>query len=100
MVEGLDDVIEAPDGGGLPAVQACFDALRGAITGRGGALRQFIKDDKGMVCIWTFGLANTSYEDNAERGLLAAGDVLAALRAQGLAARIGVTSGVVRTPPP
>lgn len=69
-------------------------ALVEAISSHGASIRQFIKDDKGVVCIWALGLPNNSYEDNAERGLLAAGEAVSAMRARGLRARVGITSGI------
>ena len=32
--------------------------------------RQFIRDDKGVVIIWTFGQIGAHFEDNARRGLV------------------------------
>jgi class 3 adenylate cyclase len=163
MVEGLDGAL-ADCVAGLERVQSCFSALRGAVCPHGGAIRQFIKDDKGKspsprihgaarrglvssqpshtfpsttsrsslhdrnglhLDLWPAEQVNpaavdrprpiapshklcpsagtqcephptrdSSYEDNAERGLLAAHEALAALRSQGLTARIGVTCGM------
>eukprot|EP00966_Prymnesium_polylepis_P044958 1041585-Prymnesium_polylepis.1 len=63
------------------------------INRSGGLLRQFILDDKGMVCIWTFGLPNNSFEDNGHRGLSSCLDVARALAEQELRTQIGITSG-------
>jgi len=92
MIEGLDGAL-ANYAAGLNEVQACFCALANAVRARGASIRQFIKDDKGVVCIWALGLPNNSFEDNAERGLLAATDAVRAMRSQGLRARVGITSG-------
>ena len=46
-----------------------------------------------QVIIWTFGLPGSTYEDNAARGLDSCLRVNAALKAQGLAPRTGVTVG-------
>jgi hypothetical protein len=56
-------------------------------------LRQFIRDDKGAVVIWSFGLTQQAYLDSAERGLRTALDVIADLKALGLQPKVGVTSG-------
>ena len=92
MVMGLEPALlsGAP---GLPAVQSCIGAAQRCIEEGGGLLRQFILDDKGVVIIWTFGLPGSTYEDNPLRGLSTALAVNAAIKAQGLEPRTGVTSG-------
>ena len=59
----------------------------------GGLLRQFLLDDKGVVIIFTFGLSQASFEDNAERGLATAKELDESLAQQGLSVRVGITAG-------
>jgi hypothetical protein len=92
LIEGIDQALL--DGvNGLDKVQACMAASLKAIEARGGMLRQFIRDDKGAVVIWSFGLTQQAYLDSAERGLRTALDVIADLKALGLQPKVGVTSG-------
>ena len=91
-VGGLEPALAAGVDG-LGAVQSCLAAALEVISGRGGLLRQFLVDDKGVVIIWTFGLPQASFEDNCTRGLTTAFDVDAALARQGLEAHIGITAG-------
>ena len=74
-------------------MQACLSAALFCIKGFGGLLRQFMQDDKGVVCIWTFGLPKASYEDNAQRGLQSCVRVRDALSVQGLQTTMGITLG-------
>ncbi|KAL1511185.1 hypothetical protein AB1Y20_006000 [Prymnesium parvum] len=92
MVQGLEEPLSKGTAA-LPAVQACVSAIMEIIHRSGGLLRQFILDDKGIVCIWTFGLPNNSFEDNGNRGLRSCVDVAAALAEQQLKTQIGITSG-------
>ena len=62
------------------------------ITRRGSLLRQFISDDKGVVIIFTFGLTQAAFDDNARRGLTTARDLDEALEAQGLTVHVGITA--------
>lgn len=92
LIEGIDRaLLDGPSG--LGDVQACFAASLAAIERRGGMVRQFIRDDKGAVLIWSFGLSKQYFVDNAARGLATALDVISALKALGLRPRVGVTSG-------
>ena len=91
-VVGLVGALES-GAGGLPAVQRCLQAALEAIVGCGGLLRQFIRDDKGVVLIWTFGLHGSASEAPGARAIASCFDVRAALEAHGLTTRIGVTSG-------
>ena len=59
----------------------CSHAAATMLLQQGGQLRQFIADDKGLVLIWTFGLPQASYSDNAARGLQSGLDVLHAIAA-------------------
>ena len=91
-VVGLEAAFDAR-ADGLDAVQLCLTTALECITRRGGLLRQFILDDKGVVIIWTFGLTQAHFEDNARRGLMSARDLDEALAAQGLTVHVGITSG-------
>ena len=74
-------------------MEATLAAAQKAIAKFGGALRQFVLDDKGAVVIWTFGLPGSTYEDNARRALQSGFAMVSALKALGLSPRVGVTSG-------
>jgi hypothetical protein len=52
-----------------------------AIEAHGGMLRQFIRDDKGAVIIWSFGLTQQAFLDAPKRGLDAAHAVVSSLDA-------------------
>ncbi|RYH27199.1 adenylate/guanylate cyclase domain-containing protein [archaeon] len=73
--------------------QACFSVLCKALSDHGGQLRQFIVDDKGTVCIGTFGLRGSTSVDNAAAAVAAAKQIVDGLKASGLSAAIGITSG-------
>eukprot|EP01031_Cornospumella_fuschlensis_P025264 gene25264-30508_t len=49
----------------LGQLQSCMQVLCKAFLGHGGQMRQFIIDDKGTVCIGTFGLRGSMASDNA-----------------------------------
>lgn len=60
---------------------------------RGGMLRQFIVDDKGVVAIAFFGVRGHSFEDNEYRAVRFTLSVVRALKRSGLAAFCGATVG-------
>jgi len=92
LIEGIDQaLLDGIDG--LDRVQACMEVSLKAIEAHGGMLRQFIRDDKGAVVIWSFGLTQQAYLDSPERSLRTALDVIAALKGLGLQPKVGVTSG-------
>ena len=91
-VVGLDAAF-ADGVGGLERVQACLATALECVGRRGGLLRQFLLDDKGVVIIFTFGLSQASFEDNAERGLATAKELDESLAQQGLSVRVGITAG-------
>lgn len=92
-VEGIDhEAKDAPE-----RVAGAVAAMRAAVVKYDGAFHQFIVDDKGTTAIAAWGLPGQSHENNAERALRAARDLLAALAAQGLRGSIGITSGRVFT---
>jgi hypothetical protein len=73
--------------------QKCFQVLCGILMDKGGQLRQFIVDDKGTVCIGTFGLRGSAAVDNAAQALEAALLIIEGLKEIQLSASIGITSG-------
>lgn len=77
----------------LSRFQSCFSVLCKAFTDHGGQLRQFIVDDKGTVCIGTFGLRGSAAVDNAAAALEAAKVITDGLILINLTSSIGITSG-------
>jgi class 3 adenylate cyclase len=77
----------------LQKLQDCFSILHSAIYGNGGQLRQFIVDDKGTVCIATFGLRGAVSVDNAASSIETAHQIIQALPSLQLSASIGITTG-------
>ena len=90
MVRGLDDALERGD---LERVQECFATINLCVKDRGGMLRQFIVDDKGVVAIAFFGVRGHSFEDNEWRAVRFTLSVVRALRRWGLQCNCGVTVG-------
>ena len=60
-----------------------------------GSLNKFSVDDKGSTVLACFGLPPLAHENDPERAVLAALRVSADLRAAGLTASVGITTGVV-----
>lgn len=77
----------------LQHYQSCMEIVVKALQERGGHLRQFIVDDKGTVCIGTFGLRGSVAYDNAGSAIDAALVIISQLRKIGCDAAIGVTAG-------
>lgn len=77
----------------LKQLQACMEVLVTSFASKGGHLRQFIIDDKGTVCIGTFGLRGAMAGDNAAAALETAKRIIIDLQAIDLTAAIGITSG-------
>ena len=73
--------------------QSCMEVLTEVFQSKGGQLRQFIVDDKGTVCIGTFGLRGSVNYDNAASAIDAADSIVSRLQALGFNASVGVTSG-------
>ena len=46
-----------------------MDIVGTSLAERGGQMRQFIHDDKGTVCIGTFGLRGSATDDNSASGM-------------------------------
>jgi class 3 adenylate cyclase len=77
----------------IDKLQCCLEALNRAIYSHGGHLRQFIVDDKGTVCIASFGLRGAVNDDNAANAMDAANLIIRDLDKQHLHASIGITTG-------
>ena len=73
--------------------QGCMEVMTEVFLAKGGQLRQFIVDDKGTVCIGTFGLRGSVNYDNAAAAVDAADLIIARIQALGFDASVGVTSG-------
>ena len=77
----------------LDRLQSCMEALQQSFSSHGGQMRQFIVDDKGTVCIGTFGLRGSMSDDNAAAALDTAQMIINKLKVVGLNCSIGVTVG-------
>jgi class 3 adenylate cyclase len=77
----------------LQKFQKCMDILTTNFMEKGGQLRQFIVDDKGTVCIGTFGLRGAVNYDDAAAAIEAAKSIIVQLRDAKMEAGIGITSG-------
>eukprot|EP01033_Poteriospumella_lacustris_P003339 gene3339-2467_t len=76
-------------------LQRCLEVLHKAIYSHGGQLRQFIVDDKGTVCIASFGLRGAVNDDNAANAMEAADAIVRGLQGIQLPSAIGITTGKV-----
>jgi hypothetical protein len=77
----------------LARYQSCMEIMVRTLHDKGGHLRQFIVDDKGPVCIGTFGLRGSFNNDNAAAAIDAANEIIQQLRLLDLEASIGLTLG-------
>lgn len=77
----------------LERVQNCIQVLCKVFADARGQMRQFIVDDKGTVCIGTFGLKGSVEADSAAMALETAKNIVIQLQGLGLTASIGITSG-------
>jgi class 3 adenylate cyclase len=73
--------------------QQCFAVMAETFHEKGGQVRQFIVDDKGTVCIGTFGLRGAVNYDNASAAVETAELILHGLQRLNIGASIGLTSG-------
>lgn len=73
--------------------QSCITVILNALKEVGGQLRQFIVDDKGTVCIGTFGLRGSMNVDNAATGIETARLIIKNLQKLDIGAAIGLTIG-------
>jgi hypothetical protein len=77
----------------LSDYQSCITVILNALKEVGGQLRQFIVDDKGTVCIGTFGLRGSMNVDNAATGIETARLIIKNLQKLDIGAAIGLTIG-------
>jgi len=79
----------------LEVLGALTRATRHAVESNGGVRLSFATDDKGLVLIAGWGLPSSSFENNAERAIIAATMVRDAAGGSGVEAAIAVTGGKV-----
>ncbi|MDO9416701.1 AAA family ATPase [Pararhizobium sp.] len=79
----------------LPTLSALVTGVEQAIEGNGGTRLKLGTDDKGLILLAGWGLPSSSYENNAERALIAANTLREAAMAVGIGIGIGVTGGKV-----
>lgn len=80
----------------LSRFQGAFTVLATEIMKESGQIRQFIIDDKGTVCIATWGLRSSMGFDNAAAAVNSAMNIIKSLQDQlKIVASIGITSGKV-----
>ncbi|WP_162932643.1 AAA family ATPase [Solimonas sp. K1W22B-7] len=88
---GLDPA--AP--GALARLQTAVSTTQRELQRSGGRIERLSMDDKGISILTAWGLPQASFDDDAARALRAAGDSEAALRQQGIACALGLSSGRV-----
>jgi hypothetical protein len=76
----LDELIPYLSSSNLERVQAVYLCLCRIVKEYGGALRQFVQDDKSCVCIVMFGVPGFAYTDNEGRALRFATFAISALK--------------------
>lgn len=76
-------------------LQQCYDAIMLAVHTFHGQLRQFIVDDKGTVCIVSFGMRGSMKNHTASDAVEASKMIVTSLNAIQVQASIGLTSGKV-----
>ena len=72
-------------------LQKCFTVCYDSLQEAGGQLRQFMYDDKGYVCIGTFGLSSSVTKNNCSAGINCARNIMLELNKIGVKSSIGVT---------
>lgn len=77
----------------LNKLQSCISVLGEAIYSCGGQMRQFMVDDKGTVCIATFGLRGAVMEDNAASAIETGLKIIRGLQRIDIISSIGITTG-------
>lgn len=91
-----NDIQNDPKGSSdsLRHAQTAVATTQRVLKTHGGALRQFLVDDKGSVAIAVFGLPSMSHADDAARAVAFAAETIDALETRGLpGARAGVATG-------
>ena len=81
------------DRGDVHRPQTAFLVVLGVLQKLGGALRQYVVDDKGCVMICNFGLPNFNHRDNEARAVLASLAIVTELEESDITCRIGISSG-------
>ena len=81
--------------GHLETMATLVAGLHDAVESNGGVRLKLATDDKGLILLAGWGLPTSSYENNAERALLAAEMVGRTAEAAGVAVGVGVTGGKV-----
>eukprot|EP00741_Cyanophora_paradoxa_P002076 tig00000545_g2012.t1 len=76
-------------------VQRAARTLQAALYAHEGSLHQLVRDDKGLVFIGVFGLWPVAHEDDAPRAVACALALRRAMAGQGVAAHVGITTGLV-----
>jgi class 3 adenylate cyclase/tetratricopeptide (TPR) repeat protein len=79
----------------VPQLQSAMTAIQNKLDRFEGTLRQFMVDDKGTVLIAVWGLPPLSHENDPERAIEAAMDMVTPLLDMGVQPSIGVTTGRV-----
>ena len=79
----------------LTTTENMLKAMHGAVQAQGGTLMQICNDDKGVVCIAAWGLAHSSFENDAARAVLAAQSIAQTLAELGMNANGAVTYGKI-----
>ena len=83
--DGTNAEFSSESAGGEEALlrhaQTAVASIQNSLKTHGGALRQFLVDDKGSVAIAVFGLPSMSHADDARRAVAFAAEVVAALEA-------------------
>eukprot|EP00741_Cyanophora_paradoxa_P004001 tig00000754_g3887.t1 len=77
------------------SVQRTVSTLQATLYSYEGSLRQIVFDDKGVVFIAVFGLWPFAHEDDPARAVACAADMQASMRAMGVRAHVGITTGLV-----
>lgn len=87
------NIPEMTRGTNTDAAQKLAQLLQGAIYRYEGSVNKIAVDEKGVSLLAAFGLPPFSHEDDPLRGVLAAQDVLAAVKELGLSCFVGITTG-------
>ena len=78
----------------LNLLQTCYSSITSTLHKHHGQIRQFILDDKGSVCIGTFGLKGSNSKNAAESAITASDTIINSLISDSqINASIGITSG-------
>lgn len=87
-------VEEAFNNGDLDGVQQIMEILLDCHICFGGALRQFVMDDKGCIAIGALGVHRYTYDDNDVRAIEIAKSIRLKLNRLGISCAIGISRGM------